>query len=68
MKRLISLSAIVLYVAILSQQPLAAQDFKLWFANNVSDVSNFENITTSSELNWREAKDGDMAGNQAEVY
>ena len=68
MKRFISLLAIVLYVAILSQQPLAAQDFKLWFANNVSDVTNFENITTSSELDWREAKDGDMAGNQAEVY
>ena len=68
MKRRFALSTFVLWVAILSQQPAAAQDFKLFFANNVSDVKDLENITTSTELNWREAKDGDMAGNQAEVY
>lgn len=68
MKRRFALLTLVLCAATLSQQPLSAQDFKLFFANNVSDVNDLENITTSSELNWREAKDGDLAGNQAEVY
>lgn len=68
MKRTFSLITIVLCVAMLPLQHLAAQDFKLWFANNVSDVSDLENITSSNELNWHEAKNGDMAGNQAEVY
>ena len=36
---------------------VSAQDFKLYFANNVTDVVDFNNIeSTSSELNWREVK------------
>ena len=27
--------------------------FKLWFANNVTDVENFDKITTSTEVNFR---------------
>lgn len=44
------------------------QSFKLYFANNVSDVVNFGQIETDmSGLSWREVKDGDIAGNQVEV-
>ena len=44
------------------------QEFKLWFANNVTDVQNFDSITTShSGLNWREVHDKDIDGNSAEV-
>ena len=43
------------------------QDFKLYFANNVSDVVNFGQIETDmSGLAWREVKNGDIAGNQVE--
>lgn len=68
MRKALSLLALALFVAMMHWQPLLAQDFKLWFANNVSDVSDIENITTSGELKWREARNGDMAGNQAEVF
>ena len=45
-----------------------AQDFKLFFANNVTDVTDFNDIeSASSGLNWREVADGDIAGNQIEV-
>lgn len=44
-----------------------AQDFKLYFANNVTDVSDFNEIETSDELNWREVQNGDISGNQVEV-
>lgn len=44
-----------------------AQDFKLYFANNVTDVSDFNEIETSDELNWREVRNGDISGNQVEV-
>ena len=45
-----------------------AQDFKLYFANNISDVKDFTKIeTASSPLWWREVKNGDMSGNLAEV-
>ncbi len=45
-----------------------AQDFKLFFANNVTDVADFNNIESdASGLNWREVANGDVAGNQVEV-
>ena len=45
-----------------------AQDFKLFFANNVTDVANFNDIEKeSSNLNWREVKDKELAGNVVEV-
>ena len=34
---------------------------------HVSDVSSFKIITESAELNWREAKDGDIAANAYEA-
>lgn len=48
-----------------------AQSFKLWFANNVTDVANLEDIEKDgSGLNWREVGSGDaisIAGNMDEV-
>ena len=45
-----------------------AQDFKLYFANNVTDVVDFTKIEDdSSPLVWREVKNNDMGGNLVEV-
>ena len=45
-----------------------AQDFKLYFANNITDVTDFTKIEDeSSPLLWREVKDKDISGNLAEV-
>ena len=45
-----------------------AQDFKLYFANNVTDVVDFTKIEDeSSPLVWREVKNNDISGNLAEV-
>ena len=48
-----------------------AQDFKLFFANNITDVKELNtDIEKMPELNWREVKGGsthDIAGNQVEV-
>ena len=45
-----------------------AQDFKLYFANNVTDVKDFTKIEdASSPLMWREVKNKDISGNLAEV-
>lgn len=49
--------------------PVSAQDFKLFYANNVTDVTDFDKITEpNSGLDWRQVTDTDMDGNQAEVY
>lgn len=57
--------ALMLFTALAA----TAQDFRLFYANNVSDVSNFTLITESnSGLVWREVMDTDIDGNQAEVY
>ena len=44
-----------------------AQDFKLYFSNNVTDVTDFSHIETAEGLVWREVHNGDIAGNQIEV-
>ena len=48
-----------------------AQDFKLYFANNISDLPTLDNFSFDMpELDWREVKGGethDIAGNQVEV-
>ena len=45
-----------------------AQDFKLYFANNITDITDFTKIEDeSSPLLWREVKDKDISGNLAEV-
>ena len=62
MKKL--LTALLLLTATL----LPAQDFKLYFANNVTDVLDFNSIeSTESGLQWREVKDKELAGNIVEV-
>ena len=45
----------------------AAQDFKLYFSNNVTDVTDFSQIETAEGLVWREVHNGDIAGNQIEA-
>ena len=56
MKKL--LTALLLLTATL----LPAQDFKLYFANNVTDVLDFNSIeSTESGLQWREVKDKELA-------
>ena len=51
--------------------PSQAQDFKLYFANNITDVKELTtDIDQMPELIWREVKGGDthdIAGNQVEV-
>lgn len=48
-----------------------AQDFKLYFANNISDLPTLDDFSFDMpELDWREVKGGmthDIAGNQVEV-
>ena len=45
-----------------------AQDFKLYFANNITDIEDFSKIEeATSPLEWREVKNTDMSGNLAEV-
>ena len=54
------------FSAVFAQMP----DFDLYFANNVTDVQNFDEIKSSSSgLNWTKVQtaDGDMSGNYAEV-
>jgi hypothetical protein len=47
---------------------VTAQDFKLYFANNLTDVTDFTKIEdASSPLEWREVRNNDMYGNFAEV-
>ena len=47
-----------------------AQSFKLWYANNVTDVANLDDIESEgSGLNWREVDSNTqtVAGNLVEV-
>ena len=59
------LTILLLWAAAVS---LPAQDFKLYFANNVTDVLNLGSIEEiESGLNWREVKNKELAGNVVEV-
>ena len=62
--------SLISFVLLLSGVLFAtAQDFKLYYANNVTDVNDFNNITEDdSGLNWRLVGDTDVDGNQAEVF
>ena len=56
MKRYILLATLSCLISL----TLTAQDFRLFFANNVTDVLNFDNIeSTASGLEWREVKNKD---------
>lgn len=47
---------------------VAAQDFKLYYAKNVTDVTQFRDISIlDRELAWREVNNGDIDGNQTDV-
>ena len=63
MKRLTGILLILLFTI-----TVAAQDFKLYYAKNVTDVTQFRDINIlDAELNWREVNNGDIDGNQADV-
>ena len=64
--QLILLALAWAFSAAFAQMP----DFDLYFANNVTDVQNFDEIKSpDSGLNWTKVQtaDGDMSGNYAEV-
>ena len=47
-----------------------AQSFKLYYANNVTDVTDLDNIEKDTHLNWREVASGSSIafdGNMVEV-
>ena len=62
MKRIFSL--LLLAIGVLSLQ---AQDFNLYFANNISDVSNLRSIRKSNQLNWQLVTNGALATNKVQV-
>ena len=62
-------SFLTIALMLLAALAATAQDFRLYYANNVSDVNDFTLITESnSGLEWRQVRDTDIDGNQAEVY
>ena len=68
MKRILALKILILLccVTAMAQKP----DFELYFANNLTDVTNFDEIKSSnSGLKWTKIQtaEGDMSGNSAEV-
>ena len=67
MKRTILIGLLMLIAAGVAK----AQSFKLWYANNITDVANLDDIEKEgSGLNWREVGSGDaisIAGNMDEV-
>ena len=62
MKRIISL--LLLTLAAVSLQ---AQDFDLYFANNVGDVTNLRNIKTDPNLNWKKIEGSSVSSNRLDV-
>ena len=46
---------------------LQAQDFDLYFANNVSDVANLRSIRNTNQLNWQRVTNGVLATNKVQV-
>ena len=66
MKRLSLLITLIFTIVIVAE----AQSFKLWYANNVTDVANLDDIESEgSGLNWREVDSNTqtVAGNLVEV-
>ena len=63
MKRLTNTLLLLLFALMVS-----AQDFKLFYAKNVSDVTQFRNLNEmSKQLHWREVANGSMDGNRDDV-
>ena len=66
MKRLTN----TLLFIVLAALAAAAQDFKLYYAKNVNDVTHFTDDVDllASQLDWREVENNAIDGNQLEVY
>ena len=66
MRRLINT---ILFIA-LSATAAVAQDFKLYYAKNVTDVTHFtDNVDElAKQLEWKEVANNSIDGNQMEVY
>ena len=62
MKRVISL--LLLTIAAVSLQ---AQDFDLYFANNVGDVTSLRNIKTDPNLKWKKVEGSSVSSNRVDV-
>ena len=56
-----------LFLLTITALSLQAQDFQLYFANNVSDVSNLRSIRKSNKLNWQLVTNGALATNMVQV-
>ena len=56
-----------LFLLTITALSLQAQDFQLYFANNVSDVSNLRSIRKSNKLNWQLVTNGALATNKVQV-
>lgn len=64
MKRLTN----TILLLILLVASVAAQDFKLYYAKNVTDVTEFRNLTEmSKQLHWREVTNGSVDTNRDDV-
>ena len=46
---------------------LHAQDFDLWFANNVGDVTSLRNIKTDPNLKWKKVEGSSVSSNRVDV-
>ena len=57
----------LLFLTLLSLSS-AAQDFKLFYAKNVTDVTNFSSVNAiAKQLTWREVTNGSFDGNRVDV-
>lgn len=62
------IATLAMALAMSCPQKVVGQDFRLFFANNISDLTNLDEINQgTAPLNWREVNSHDIAGNQLEV-
>ena len=52
---------------LMSVMSIHAQDFDLWFANNVGDVTNLRNIKTDPNLKWKKVEGSSVSSNRVDV-
>jgi len=57
----------VLLLMLMTVVCLQAQDFELYLANNVGDVSNLRSIRNTNLLNWQRVTNGALATNKVQV-
>jgi len=63
MKRIVSILLLVIAAA-----SLQAQDFDLYFANNVGDVQNLRNIKSDSRLNWKKVEGSSGENSTEDIF